>query len=758
MVEGRYPSDDIFRGDFDPEIRKKKSAAAKAIERKAATSKQTSKSQLRRGLSLLAGKTEELPHRLLGGTKSEVSQTSVDPEAEANFRVAEDSSDEATSSPTRAIKASQRTPRIFGRAGDDSSPVAQDAGEEASEPSSSPISAPFARSLFSEPSVREPEADETAYPEGAFFEDEEPAYVDRKHRFFSRSRIEPAPDEPWGEESSPPDIDVPTAQPWAESLSGGVKRFFSRVTHPESPSDADDYSPEPEAASTATDPESSPDTDAVWSTGSFGHDDAVDVVPSPPDIDVPTAQPWAESLSGGVKRFFSRVTHPETLSDVREHDDAGASPWVDPGLAQTDAAIAETRGPVDATLGHDQVGMPTASAAPAVWPVILEKAKNFFFQVEEVELPTRKPSGAPTEHGQPLGRLAAGLGGFRASVTRLGQPSSLGTERVVPDADDSLVAEKSDPAQPSHAELTSAGSVGASGQEANSASTGLPLRRPAGRHFAAEGSTWEPPQWNLQAQERIDPPLAKPSSASAGDLRHRPRQRVAERHIRPSAPERLAASASVPYTPRRVRPRGQTGGDGTTSGGLPSGDRAGRETVALIISVCLILAIVLGIGNLRNAGGLAAGKTSAADLAPSTTVVPQPSTTTAPSTTVTTAPPTTIVVTTTTQPAIAAGANPANAQVTVRVANGTSVAGAAGRITKKLQSLDFNVVVPINATVSNLTTTTVYYYSGFQVAGQAVAELLGLPASAAKPFTAAAPLPNIYPSDVNVVLGTDVAG
>ncbi len=680
MVEGRYPSDDIFRGDFDPEIRKKKSAAAKAIERKAATSKQTSKSQLRRGLSLLAGKTEELPHRLLGGTKSEVSQTSVDPEAEANFRVAEDSSDEATSSPTRAIKASQRTPRIFGRAGDDSSPVAQDAGEEASEPSSSPISAPFARSLFSEPSVREPEADETAYPEGAFFEDEEPAYVDRKHRFFSRSRIEPAPDEPWGEESSPPDIDVPTAQP------------------------------------------------------------------------------WAESLSGGVKRFFSRVTHPETLSDVREHDDAGASPWVDPGLAQTDAAIAETRGPVDATLGHDQVGMPTASAAPAVWPVILEKAKNFFFQVEEVELPTRKPSGAPTEHGQPLGRLAAGLGGFRASVTRLGQPSSLGTERVVPDADDSLVAEKSDPAQPSHAELTSAGSVGASGQEANSASTGLPLRRPAGRHFAAEGSTWEPPQWNLQAQERIDPPLAKPSSASAGDLRHRPRQRVAERHIRPSAPERLAASASVPYTPRRVRPRGQTGGDGTTSGGLPSGDRAGRETVALIISVCLILAIVLGIGNLRNAGGLAAGKTSAADLAPSTTVVPQPSTTTAPSTTVTTAPPTTIVVTTTTQPAIAAGANPANAQVTVRVANGTSVAGAAGRITKKLQSLDFNVVVPINATVSNLTTTTVYYYSGFQVAGQAVAELLGLPASAAKPFTAAAPLPNIYPSDVNVVLGTDVAG
>lgn len=180
----------------------------------------------------------------------------------------------------------------------------------------------------------------------------------------------------------------------------------------------------------------------------------------------------------------------------------------------------------------------------------------------------------------------------------------------------------------------------------------------------------------------------------------------------------------------------------------------------MVISVCLILAIVLGIGNLRGSNGIVAGKSSSADLAPSTTVVTRAPTTTVASIPVTTAPSTTVVVTTTTttQPKLAAGANPANAQVTVRVANGTGVAGAAGRITQKLQSLDFNVVVPINATVSNLTKTTVYYYAGFQVAGQAIAEILGLPASAAKPLTSTAPLPNIYPSDVNVVLGADIAG
>ena len=114
--------------------------------------------------------------------------------------------------------------------------------------------------------------------------------------------------------------------------------------------------------------------------------------------------------------------------------------------------------------------------------------------------------------------------------------------------------------------------------------------------------------------------------------------------------------------------------------------------------------------------------------------------------------------TTTTVRALIGVPNSANAQITVRVANGTSIPGAAGRITSELQNLDFNVVVPVNATVSNLSTTTVYYYAGFSVAGEAIARILGLPSTAAKLLTGTTPLPSIYPSDVNVVLGTDVAG
>lgn len=102
--------------------------------------------------------------------------------------------------------------------------------------------------------------------------------------------------------------------------------------------------------------------------------------------------------------------------------------------------------------------------------------------------------------------------------------------------------------------------------------------------------------------------------------------------------------------------------------------------------------------------------------------------------------------------------NAANQSVTVRVANGTSVPGLATSITAKLANLNFNVVVPINATVSNLTKTTIYYYNGFQVAGQAIARVLGLSITSAVPYSTQAPLPDVYPSDVNVVLGTDVSG
>ncbi len=400
---------------------------------------------------------------------------------------------------------------------------------------------------------------------------------------------------------------------------------------------------------------------------------------------------------------------------------------------------------------------PAHSAASPALPALLEKAKLFFFQIEEVEIQAPSQPPAARERGPRLGRLDAGLGGLRSSLERFSRPPSLHPPEEVQVGEKRSVTGKSGPKQPLHFQSTAAPPRVPSDERID----GEPdraQRRPVGRHFASGGLDWEPPQWNLGVEEKVGSSPTPPAQLSAGAIWERPRHRAAERRSAPTVPERPVVRESRQSSARRTLNRESIGTSGATSGGSPSGHRTGRETIALVISVCLILAIILGIGNLRDTGGLVAGKTSAADLAPSTTVVPQPVSTKAPSITATTAPPTTIVVTTTTQPKIAAGANPANAQVTVRVANGTNVAGAAGLITTKLQSLDFNVVVPINATVSNLTTTTVYYYSGFQVAGQAVARLLGLPASAAKPFTSAAPLPNIYPSDVNVVLGSDVAG
>ena len=199
-----------------------------------------------------------------------------------------------------------------------------------------------------------------------------------------------------------------------------------------------------------------------------------------------------------------------------------------------------------------------------------------------------------------------------------------------------------------------------------------------------------------------------------------------------------------------------------------------KSAVAGAISLGLIIVISVGVAKLNNSQSVKSTSTASIVTAPPTTRVATTTPTTLRASGIDSAPttlpqPKSIVVATTTPqksnttlPAttttkVTAIANPAYAKITVRVANGTTVSGAAGRVTSSLKALGFNVVVPINATVSDLSTTTVYYYTGFSVAGQAVAQILGLPASAAKPFTSSAPLPGIYPSDVNVVLGTDVA-
>ena len=755
MVEGRYPSDDIFRGDFDPEIRKKKSAAAKSIERKAATSKSTSKSQLRRGLALLAGKTEELPKGNLGGTESGHGPEPAGFEAEPNRPMTEVRSEQSGISPAGEPRTAERPRRIFRRAANAIPESVQDFTHDTSEPPWGETSSSFAESLFSKTRASEREEEEEEAAAAAFFEEDEPTYVERSHRFFSHSHPEPASDPGVDAEPSLDDRDWPAPHPWTESVSGGVKRFISRVAHPEPPGESNELPPDPSPPAAAKDEESSIDTDPVWFSQT--PDPGVGAEPSLDDRDWPAPHPWTESVSGGVRRFISRVAHPEPPAGGREPRAVEGAGPVDPNPPASDDANFETGGPLDRKRKEGQAMRPAHRAASPALPALLEKAKLFFFQIEEVEIQAPSQPPAARERGPRLGRLDAGLGGLRSSLERFSRPPSLRPPEEVQVGEKRSVTGKSGPKPPLHFQSTAAAPRVPSDERIDGEPRRV-QRRPVGRHFASGGLDWEPPQWNLGAEEKAESSPAPPARPSAGAIRERPRHRAAERRSAPTVPERPVVRESRQSSARRTLNRESIGASGATSGGTPSGHRTGRETIALVISVCLILAIILGIGNLRDTGGLVAGKTSAADLAPSTTVVPQPVSTKAPSITATTAPPTTIVVTTTTQPKIAAGANPANAQVTVRVANGTNVAGAAGLITTKLQSLDFNVVVPINATVSNLTTTTVYYYSGFQVAGQAVARLLGLPASAAKPFTSAAPLPNIYPSDVNVVLGSDVAG
>ncbi len=274
---------------------------------------------------------------------------------------------------------------------------------------------------------------------------------------------------------------------------------------------------------------------------------------------------------------------------------------------------------------------------------------------------------------------------------------------------------------------------------------------------SAPKSTPEPKYVPRHSRSRI----VENSVALTAETASEYRESSGAKAVEPPRSRARHAKTSRPPSFRPARPEGPP-------------PRHSRSAIAGAISLGLVLVIAVGIAKLSNSPSIRTSSTSLTVTTPPTTQAP----TTTPTTRVsgvdaapTTLPqPKTIVVATTvarrtkttaaptTTSTVPPLANAAYAQITVRVANGTTVTGAAGRITSKLQAMGFNVVVPIDATVSDLSTTTIYYYTGFSVAGQGVAEILGLPASAAKPLTASAPLPDIYPSDVNVVLGTDVAG
>ena len=94
-------------------------------------------------------------------------------------------------------------------------------------------------------------------------------------------------------------------------------------------------------------------------------------------------------------------------------------------------------------------------------------------------------------------------------------------------------------------------------------------------------------------------------------------------------------------------------------------------------------------------------------------------------------------------------------QVSVQVANGTTVSGLAGTYTTKLQLQGWNTLPRVNGPAE--TATVIYYHPAFLWAAQEIATEIGAPASAARPLGTATPVPGATGDDIVVILGPDVA-
>jgi len=109
--------------------------------------------------------------------------------------------------------------------------------------------------------------------------------------------------------------------------------------------------------------------------------------------------------------------------------------------------------------------------------------------------------------------------------------------------------------------------------------------------------------------------------------------------------------------------------------------------------------------------------------------------------------PATSVLTPTTRPA---------AEVSVLVANGSGVAGAAGRVTEQLQQFGFVMIEAANAPKTSV--TVVYYVEGFQAEGESIAGKLGVDATSVQPMPEPVPpIDGVGEAKVLVQLGPDVA-
>ena len=181
-----------------------------------------------------------------------------------------------------------------------------------------------------------------------------------------------------------------------------------------------------------------------------------------------------------------------------------------------------------------------------------------------------------------------------------------------------------------------------------------------------------------------------------------------------------------------MRPGIHAAGDGSF------GRSAGVQTIRG--GVLLAVAVLVGIFLLHTAPKEGTAVTSHSPT-PVKTTVPRPPATTGPASTV---PPTT--------------AGPRQpSQVSVLVVNGTTVAGAAGRIKTQLIQAGYNVVGVGNATTQDNATSSVDFVAGYQAEAQVLATALSLPATAAQPMPSPSPVSDTHGASVVVVVGSDLA-
>jgi hypothetical protein len=98
----------------------------------------------------------------------------------------------------------------------------------------------------------------------------------------------------------------------------------------------------------------------------------------------------------------------------------------------------------------------------------------------------------------------------------------------------------------------------------------------------------------------------------------------------------------------------------------------------------------------------------------------------------------------------------APSKVSVLVANGTEVSGAAATITNQLQPAGWDLLTPVDAS-AQVPASRVYYVAGFQQPAATVATSLHLSVAAVAPYTTTAPISSIGTAEVVVVVGPNLA-